>query len=233
VEDSELTIEHVFPRSWYPDGHPENEMLKAPSCRTCNQRLGKSEERVLLPLITTLHPEPRTTSIWERTLRSIDAKVARDERDAGARHKRGTNFVERISIRDPGDTSGALWTPQDQPIGTFVTESGIQFRAHLTTEIPWPDLEAVGIKFLRGCYYEHTGAVVPADTHCWVRAYDHEPAQAWDRVQSLPTGIRAGAFPFEYTLVLGLKAPGVAAATFVMWGAFRIFVVAGLKEPPA
>lgn len=230
VEDVELTVEHVFPESWYPDDHPQSEMLKAPSCRPCNQRLGESEHRVQLALAMMLRPDPRTATMWARVLRSVDGSGARDERDRGAREKRGARFMAGVSIRDPGETKGALWTSRAHPVGNFVTESGIRFRAQLTAEVPWDDLEAVAIKLLRGCYFEQTGTALPASSNCWARAFDEDPGETWEAVQRLPGALRRGAFPFEYTLVIDHRKPAPAAATIVLWDAFRLFVAGGLPE---
>ena len=38
------TWDHMFPKAWYPDTTAENlEKWQVPSCRECNQRLGKLE----------------------------------------------------------------------------------------------------------------------------------------------------------------------------------------------
>jgi hypothetical protein len=44
-EGVELTSDHMFPKSWYPDATPENlEKWQFPSCFACNQRYSKIED---------------------------------------------------------------------------------------------------------------------------------------------------------------------------------------------
>ncbi len=43
----ELTKDHIFPKSWYPDSTPKDiEKWVAPACFECNNRLGKIEEEL-------------------------------------------------------------------------------------------------------------------------------------------------------------------------------------------
>lgn len=44
---NELTKDHIFPSSWYPDSTPLNlEKWTVPSCAECNRELGKAEEKL-------------------------------------------------------------------------------------------------------------------------------------------------------------------------------------------
>lgn len=57
AEDVPLTIEHVFPESWYPDGVRQEDMFKGPACGPCNHSHGKIENRLFLTLIESLPEE--------------------------------------------------------------------------------------------------------------------------------------------------------------------------------
>jgi hypothetical protein len=47
-DNVELTDDHMFPKSWYPDTTAENlEKWTIPSCLECNQRLGKLERDLI------------------------------------------------------------------------------------------------------------------------------------------------------------------------------------------
>jgi hypothetical protein len=51
------TMDHVFPKSWYPDSTPENmPKPKVPSCKKCNNDLGKIEDIVFNKLAPCIDP---------------------------------------------------------------------------------------------------------------------------------------------------------------------------------
>src|SRR5438094_213828 len=76
--------EHVFPRSWYPTSTPgELTYLTVPSCRPCNERWKKIEERLgetLIALCDAEHPD--AAGIFERVTRSWDASRGKNPQDA-------------------------------------------------------------------------------------------------------------------------------------------------------
>ena len=57
ADEVEITSDHVFPRSWYPDTTPANlEKWQMPSCRQCNADFGRMEEDLLLVLALCADP---------------------------------------------------------------------------------------------------------------------------------------------------------------------------------
>ncbi|OGZ97521.1 MAG: hypothetical protein A3G49_04420 [Candidatus Sungbacteria bacterium RIFCSPLOWO2_12_FULL_41_11] len=81
----ELTEDHIFPVSWYPDSTPENlEKWTAPSCEECNQKLGKIESEICLRVGPATNPSDSAASgIAESTMRRIKPDLARDSRSKG------------------------------------------------------------------------------------------------------------------------------------------------------
>ncbi len=83
--DSE-TMDHVFPRSWYPDTTPDDvQRWTVPSCFKCNNELSRIERNLLISLGLCLDPHlPGASGIGERALRSlgIDAEGISEEEKA-------------------------------------------------------------------------------------------------------------------------------------------------------
>ena len=99
VESEQLTWDHVFPLSWYPDSTPENlEKWKIPSCLECNHLHSKSEGELLVKLGLCVKPEEiRSAGIAEKALRATSASEARNEKDAKLREaKRQSILAQRF-----------------------------------------------------------------------------------------------------------------------------------------
>lgn len=68
----ETTDDHVFPKSWFPASTPSSvQRWTAPSCRDCNNSLGKLEEQLLSRFALTIEPQKLEASgLGARVLRS-------------------------------------------------------------------------------------------------------------------------------------------------------------------
>src|SRR5271168_4263898 len=82
---AELTKDHVFSDSWYPDSTPSTvQRWTVPSCRTCNGDLGLVEKEVFVRLGLCVNPtKVAATGISKRIIRSfgIDAEgIDEDEK---------------------------------------------------------------------------------------------------------------------------------------------------------
>jgi hypothetical protein len=71
----EIEGEHVFPESWYPDGYSRLLMLIVPSCRTCNDGFNRVEQRLFLPFMMSLPPDPRMAGLTEQAIRSAETNA--------------------------------------------------------------------------------------------------------------------------------------------------------------
>jgi hypothetical protein len=56
---NDLTWDHVLPVSWYPDIPSDLEKWAAPSCVSCNKKLGRIEEELLIKLGLCLDPRDK------------------------------------------------------------------------------------------------------------------------------------------------------------------------------
>jgi hypothetical protein len=83
----ELTWDHVFPLSWYPDTTPSNEeKWKIPACSDCNADYGRIERDLLIRVALCLDPDdPASSGIIDRAMRALRPSAASSERDRKAR----------------------------------------------------------------------------------------------------------------------------------------------------
>src|SRR5712671_909800 len=89
------TWDHMFPKAWYPDTTPENlEKWQIPSCRECNERLGKLEHDLIGRVALTLDVNNAASKgLAEKALRAIDPAAARNDGDAAARDARAKKIL--------------------------------------------------------------------------------------------------------------------------------------------
>jgi hypothetical protein len=226
AEDVELTIEHVFPESWYPDGFSQADMFKGPACKPCNHSHGKIEGRLFLTLVESLPEDPRADSIVARARRSAEPMEGRSVRDTFHRSAKQASFRRRLFYVGPNDPlEGSMWLPAPPPIGPQTTPVGVHVYGTPVLPLAWEDLEAVAIKLFKGCYFRRVGSPLPAGTPCRVIGFEKDPRELMERWRAIPGNEPVGAFPFVYSLsVLGDRE---AAGFFVLWAAIILFVSSG------
>jgi hypothetical protein len=223
AENVALTIEHVFPESWYPDEHFPSKMLTVPACGPCNAAFDQVEKRLFLPLAVSLPTDPRTASIVERALRSAEPRAGKNPRDSKHRQARSESFLRRTSIVMPGEPVNAMWTPMGRPLMDFVTENGLRVQGTPTVRYGWENLEAIAVKFLRGAFFDRAGVPLGSDTPCWARAFaEGDPSQVIEQWRRIPTCQTRGEFPFWFALATD-EVGRRAGAFFVLWDHVALF----------
>ncbi len=136
-------IEHVFPESWYPDGHTPSQMLTVPGCAECNRGLGKIEERLFLLFAATMpDSDVRLASIRERAQRAISPSTARVDEDP--RYPDGAKETARWpvfeSLRNANDPQLRMWNPLPRVRQSLVTPAGLHVDGFHAIEFPMTDL---------------------------------------------------------------------------------------------
>jgi hypothetical protein len=143
----DITSDHVFPDSWYPESTPATvQRWTVPCCRLCNEQFGTLESDLLVRLALCLDPEAEAAKgISENALRSlgIDAgELALKEREhrENRRLKLKAEFI-RVTGGDhlPGVIPGIAQEPAP---GEYVVP------------IPWAGLAIIAEKIARGCEYK-------------------------------------------------------------------------------
>lgn len=86
----ELTWDHVFPESWYPDTTPEDiEKWKIPACLPCNKVYGRIEEDLLIKLGLCIDPKNhRGAGIAFKAVRALRSDYGKNDKDANLRKQK-------------------------------------------------------------------------------------------------------------------------------------------------
>ena len=142
---SDLTDDHVFPESWYPDTTPkEMPKWKVPSCKSCNSNLGKIEEDLMLRLGLCVDPaSTKASGISEKVLRALDPDAAHDERDKYFRQKTREKILKEMETL-PEVPTGIL--PNFGP-------KNKSSNGYFGNKIPEGELKTLGKKIIRGHQY--------------------------------------------------------------------------------
>lgn len=100
----ELTWDHIFPVSWYPETTPRNiAKWKAPSCAWCNKHYGVLEQDLLICLGLCVSPyDEKSKGIAQKALRSIDPRQTKNHRDAKARENAVSAYIATCCILSAG-----------------------------------------------------------------------------------------------------------------------------------
>ncbi|MBT9612733.1 MAG: hypothetical protein IV108_05640 [Burkholderiales bacterium] len=149
--------DHVFPQGWYPDTTPQNlEKWKIPSCKLCNDEYGRIEDELRIIFSTCIDPtSARASGIWAKTLRALDPRRAKNEKDRRARAEKKTQLLAKMLKGDaipdqaiyPG--LGERW---DRPRGDQIAIS-----------VPANHLKKVVEKVIKGLAYIEDGRLIDAE----------------------------------------------------------------------
>ena len=129
----EVTDEHIFPLSWYPDDTPADIWKwQAPSCFACNnKKYAPKELRVFPFLAMSTDPEmPGAKGIAERAWRAADTSAGKSDKEKEARSRLRELMRKRLESLKPEDvTEGADylgWRHQtDELVATHVKAEDI------------------------------------------------------------------------------------------------------------
>ena len=146
----DITDDHVFPYSWYPESTPATvQRWTVPCCRPCNKNLGAMESDLLVRMALCLDPKSEAAKgLSQKALRSlgIDAgELAPKEREhrENRRLKLKAEFIPASAGEQmPGAIPGLAEKPGP---------------AEHVVPIPWAGLSIIAEKIARGCEYKIRG----------------------------------------------------------------------------
>ena len=105
LEDFEqLTSDHVFPKSWYPETTPLN-MKKAqvPCCFKCNQKYSAIEQRILELMGVCLEPgDAMSLGIPEKAIQSIKPEFAKTRKEREIRKRKKKKLLTSMKSASHG-----------------------------------------------------------------------------------------------------------------------------------
>jgi len=155
LEDGvQLTSDHVFPKSWYPDTTPKYEYKwQVPACYSCNSNYGKIERDLLIRFALCLNPnDPDNASIVAKGKRSIDPKFGKNKKDRKARLDKRKSILSQI------------WKGQDIPSESIYPNLGyhpeVSPDEEIALPIPADGLEKLARKIVRGITHIKNGLFI-------------------------------------------------------------------------
>ena len=146
----DITNDHVFPDSWYPESTPVTvQRWTVPCCRRCNEQFGVMESDLLVRLALCLDPETEAAKgLSEKAFRSLGinaGEVAPNEREH-RENRRLKLAAEFIPIAAGEHLPGAIPGIDEE-----------QGSAKSVVPIPWAALAIIAEKIARGCEYKING----------------------------------------------------------------------------
>lgn len=102
IKEDRKTVEHVFPKAWYPENTPANlEKWKIPSCQRCNNDYSFYEQELLVRLAFGLSDfDENVSGIIQKAKRSIKPEFAKNERDRQKRLMLKKRLIKDLSYTD-------------------------------------------------------------------------------------------------------------------------------------
>ncbi len=141
-----MTWDHVLPESWYPQEKSEKEKWQVPSCESCNKRLGKIEENLLIKLGLCLDPHDRKSlGIPDRVLRSLNSSLGRNDRDRKYRLAKREKVMREVKIFQQLQQEGIF--PNFEPL------PGQQYQEYPAVMLEEDEINPFAEKIVRGIAY--------------------------------------------------------------------------------
>jgi len=142
-----ITMDHVFPKSWYLRSAPKNiEKWQVPSCAQCNNIYSKLEEELLTHLglcLSTKNNDEK--NIRRNILRSITPEYGKNAKDVNSRTKKRKKLLADISLFTEIPSYGIL--------PNFGPTTKIVLPEYRTIRINAINLEKFGEKLTKGFTY--------------------------------------------------------------------------------
>ena len=153
----DLTWDHVFPSSWYPDSTPDTmPKWKVPCCNDCNNIYSRIEENIRLRLGICLNThDKKAQGIPEKSLRSITPECAQNERERDIRQRKREKIKGEIAQCDAIPEKGIL--------PGFGKRPGVATAPYASIPISPNELKAFGKKLVRGATYALDEAFIEND----------------------------------------------------------------------
>lgn len=152
----DLTWDHVFPQSWFPDTTPANlEKWQVPGCSTCNNnKYSAIEEDLLIRLICCMSPDDlRVSGIPANVFRSVDPEAASSEKEKRIRQLKREKILREMRTVDTPPPYGVL--PGFGPVAGVSYEKGCTL-----VNIPTHPLVEFGAKLVRGITHLAEGTFI-------------------------------------------------------------------------
>lgn len=172
----ERNLDHVFPRSWYPDETPDNiEKWQVPSCIPCNSKYGKIESDFLSRVGLALESEhPASRSVVQRALRSMRPADGRNERDTAMRAARRKKILAQ--------TLEGARIPREATIPGMGERWGRPVEQQVAVLLPAESLRLMTEKIVRGIFHVEDGQFIESPFKIDFFVLPDDPASEWSAI---------------------------------------------------
>lgn len=221
--EGEVTDEHIFPESWYPDDTPGDLWLwQAPACYPCNHdHYGRKEARIFPFLAMTAEPDhPGAKGIADRGFRAADENAGKKPKDKEARARVRELMRQRMEVT----------RSEDIPEGADHLGWRHQADELLTTSVDVNDILPVIGKIARGMIYLDSGA----------RVDDRYSVKVWRELSAVPEVFRNMTANVTYSCGPGIVVdmvrieghyPPMCFMQIRVWGDTHVWYSAVIPKP--
>jgi len=145
LKETGKTRDHIFPKHWYPLDTPSSvQRPTVPSCKKCNNELGKAEQEIFIKLAMCLDPSNiKAIGINMKLYKSFGFFV--DTKKVGIEEvKKRQNILNKIfsQIKD--------YDPKIKPFPGFGYHKDFAPQEHKRIDVPAIELLSVAKKIIRG-----------------------------------------------------------------------------------
>ena len=146
TETTEITMDHVFPASWYPANTPSNmNRWTVPSCRRCNGVLGKKEKELFARLAMCVDPrKAEAAGLSAKALRSMGI---------GTEGLDDKEYAHRRALMQKVLGSARPYQPGTETLPGLGPHPGFPEDQQMAVSIPADLVEAVTEKIVCGSEY--------------------------------------------------------------------------------
>jgi len=217
----EETLDHVFPKSWYPETTTaEVQRWTVPSCKSCNNKLGAMEKEVFSRLILCVDPrKAEAAGLSAKAIRSMGIRVEGLSAEEAEHRRKQKHKI--ISATKPYK-AGTETLPGLEPHPGFPEDTGLQI------EIPSELLHKVAKKMVRGCeYFLKKGRIVekPYEIEIYFVHEQNVPDQLLRALEGSSASTNNIGPGFSVTRVAAQDEPNDVAYKIIVWGTLAIYAL--------
>ena len=218
-----LTWDHVLPESWYPESTENIEKWKVPSCKACNNRLGKIEEELLIKLGLCLDPnEIKSLGIPDKVLRSLSPEHGKNDDDKRHRKSKRERILREITVFDELPKIGIF--PNFGPLNET------EYMEYPSVSIYPDELSHFAEKIARGIAFIADGSYIDESYHIELFVLDEQKATEFKTLVDTYGTIydRRPGMVVKRAIVEKEKVGGIYSIE--IWGRFRLYVTVVPKD---
>lgn len=222
---NDLTWDHVFPESWYPNTTPEDlEKWQVPACKVCNNRLGAIEDRLRDVLVLCMDPRSAQLSgVSEKVLRSLKPEFARNERD------RQRRIAKRKKLE--AETTVTTEIPATGIFPGFGPQPGVDYgESYRIIQIPLSLLEPFDEKVIRGLTYKLNNVLIGPEYNIGKFHVNSTNEPFVDRLLATKGAVEYRGPGFEIRYAKSEHGSAGIMMKVIIWGQYKLYGVVYYPE---